>query len=49
MSMNNLSNILKKVLLLVFGLLGTMAHAQTTYVVAVGLGNYKYPSLAPSV
>lgn len=49
MSMNNLSNILKKVLLVVFLLLGTMAYAQTTYVVAVGLSNYKYPNLAPSL
>ena len=49
MSMNNLSNILKKVLLVGFLLLGTMAYAQTTYVVAVGLSNYKYPSLAPSL
>lgn len=47
--MNNLSNILKKVLLVGFLLLGTMAYAQTTYVVAVGLSNYKYPSLAPSL
>lgn len=26
-----------------------MAYAQTTYVVAVGLSNYKYPNLAPSL
>ena len=47
--MNILSNYLKKVLFCCFLLFGVMAKAQTTYVVAVGLSNYKYPNLAPSL
>lgn len=37
--MKNLSNIYKQVLLGCFLLFGTIVNAQTTYVVAVGLGD----------
>ena len=47
--MSNLSNFLKQVLFCCFLLLGIIAKAQTTYVVAVGLGDYKNPNIAPSL
>lgn len=42
-----MKGILRTIVLSLVLLTGLMASAQKTYVVAVGLGNYKYPEIAP--